>query len=150
MPEFRAAFDEIRTLAHERCGVDLGPVIVPVPAGPDADDWYADTVHQQLGLFALGLSFGRQLAAWGITPHAMLGNSIGEYAAAALAGTWSLPDAVGLVHRRAVAMRDASPAGWPSSRPPRTRSRPGCPRTRTSPSRCAATARRSSRAPRPP
>ncbi|MFH8627363.1 type I polyketide synthase [Streptomyces vietnamensis] len=109
LPEFRAAFDEIRTLADEQCGVDLGPVIVPASAGPDADDWYADTVHQQLGLFALGLAFGRQLAAWGVTPHAMLGNSIGEYAAAALAGTWSLPDAVGLVHRRAVAMRDASP-----------------------------------------
>ncbi|MFH8839660.1 type I polyketide synthase [Streptomyces sp. NPDC017868] len=109
LPEFRAAFDEIRALAHERCGVDLDPVVVPASAGPDADDWYADTVHQQLGLFALGLAFGRQLAAWGVTPHAMLGNSIGEYAAAALAGTWSLPDAVGLVHLRAVAMRDASP-----------------------------------------
>ncbi|MEW2132087.1 beta-ketoacyl synthase N-terminal-like domain-containing protein [Streptomyces sp. NPDC005435] len=109
LPEFRAAFDEIRTLAYDRCGVDLDPVTVPSSAGPDADDWYADTVHQQLGLFALGLAFGRQLAAWGVTPHAMLGNSVGEYAAAALAGVWSLPDAVGLVHRRAVAMRDASP-----------------------------------------
>ncbi|MFF0478068.1 type I polyketide synthase [Streptomyces sp. NPDC004284] len=109
LPEFRAAFDEVRTIAYEKCGVDLGPVIVPAPAGPDTDDWYADTVHQQLGLFALGLAFGRQLAAWGVTPHAMLGNSIGEYAAAALAGVWSLPDAVGLVHRRAVEMRDASP-----------------------------------------
>ncbi|MEU9997449.1 beta-ketoacyl synthase N-terminal-like domain-containing protein [Streptomyces sp. NPDC050848] len=114
LPEFRAAFDEIRKIAYDDCGVDLDPVIVPVEAdepaeAPDADDWYADTVHQQLGLFALGFAFGRQLAAWGVTPHAMLGNSIGEYAAAALAEVWPLPDAVGLVHRRAVAMRDAGP-----------------------------------------
>ncbi|MFF9018125.1 type I polyketide synthase [Streptomyces sp. NPDC014870] len=114
LPEFRAAFDEIRKIASDDCGVDLDPVVVPVEESaatesPDSDDWYADTVHQQLGLFALGFAYGRQLAAWGVTPHAMLGNSIGEYAAAALAEVWSLPDAVGLVHRRAVAMRDADP-----------------------------------------
>ncbi|MEU9701191.1 beta-ketoacyl synthase N-terminal-like domain-containing protein [Streptomyces sp. NPDC047981] len=114
LPEFRAAFDEIRKIALDDCGVDLDPVVVPVEESaaaesPDSDDWYADTVHQQLGLFALGFAYGRQLAAWGVTPHAMLGNSIGEYAAAALAEVWSLPDAVGLVHRRAVAMRDAGP-----------------------------------------
>ncbi|MGW2014021.1 type I polyketide synthase [Streptomyces sp. NPDC001927] len=116
LPEFRAAFDEIRKIAYDDCGVDLNPVIVPgslddrsLDDGSVGDDWYADTVHQQLGLFALGFAFGRQLGAWGVTPHAMLGNSIGEYAAAALAEVWSLPDAVGLVHRRAVAMRDADP-----------------------------------------
>ncbi|WP_084729578.1 type I polyketide synthase [Streptacidiphilus neutrinimicus] len=111
LPEFRAAFDEIRTIARHDCRVDLGLVITPaVPEGPDGgDDWYADTVHQQLGLFALGYAFGRQLAAWGVVPHAMLGNSVGEYAAAALAGVWELRDAVVLVHRRAVAMRDAAP-----------------------------------------
>ncbi|MDF3300837.1 type I polyketide synthase [Streptomyces tropicalis] len=113
LPEFRAAFDEIRTIAFEDCGVDLGPVVAPPGPGPDggrdADDWYADTVHQQLGLFALGCAFGRQLATWGVVPHAMLGNSIGEYTAAALAGVWTLPDAVTVVHRRAVAMRDTAP-----------------------------------------
>ncbi|MFJ6936691.1 type I polyketide synthase [Streptomyces sp. NPDC101132] len=137
LPGFRAAFEEIRKIAYDDCGVDLTPVVVPAgpggPGGRDAqggpaaadgtpaaagpaadaaqgsDDWFADTVHQQLGLFALGFAFGRQLAEWGITPHAMLGNSIGEYAAAALAEVWTLPDAVGLVHRRARAMRDAAP-----------------------------------------
>lgn len=114
LPGFRAAFDEVRKLAADDCGVDLGPVVDPAgPAGPGAaagaEDWSADTVHQQLGLFALGFAFGRQLREWGVTPTAMLGNSIGEYAAAALAEVWTLPDAVGVVHLRARAMRDAAP-----------------------------------------
>ncbi|MER7477670.1 beta-ketoacyl synthase N-terminal-like domain-containing protein [Streptomyces sp. NPDC126510] len=109
LPEFRAAFEEIRKAAADDCGVDLGPVVIPGETHEGQADWFSDTVHQQLGLFALGYSFGLQLAAWGVTPHAMLGNSIGEYTAAALAGVWSLPDAVGLVHARALAMRDAAP-----------------------------------------
>ncbi|MFC1232972.1 type I polyketide synthase [Streptomyces sp. Sce081] len=109
LPEFRTAFEEIRKVAADDCGVDLGPVVTSGEAPEDTADWFSDTVHQQLGLFALGCSFGRQLAAWGVTPHAMLGHSIGEYTAAALADMWSLPDAVGLVHTRARAMRDAAP-----------------------------------------
>ncbi|MFE2340993.1 type I polyketide synthase [Streptomyces sp. NPDC059431] len=108
LPGFRAAFEEVRKIAADACGVDLAPVVTP--AGPGgAEDWYADTVHQQLGLFALGFAFGTQLREWGVEPAAMLGNSIGEYAAAALAGVWALPDAVGVVHLRACAMRDAEP-----------------------------------------
>ncbi|MFJ4780719.1 type I polyketide synthase [Streptomyces sp. NPDC088762] len=108
LPGFRAAFEEVRKAAADDCGVDLTPVIGR--AGPGgAEDWFADTVHQQLGLFALGFAFGRQLREWGVTPSAMLGNSIGEYAAAALAEVWTLPDAVGVVHLRARAMRDAEP-----------------------------------------
>ncbi|MEU1099642.1 beta-ketoacyl synthase N-terminal-like domain-containing protein [Streptomyces tibetensis] len=109
LPQFRAAFEEIRKTAADDCGVDLGPVVTPGGTHEGTADWFSDTVHQQLGLFALGYSFGRQLVAWGITPHAMLGNSIGEYTAAALAEVWSLPEAVGLVHARARAMRDAAP-----------------------------------------
>lgn len=79
------------------------------PGGGAAEDWFADTVHQQLGLFALGYAFGRQLLAWNIRPAALLGNSIGEYAAAALAGVWTPEDATDLVCRRAQAMWDTEP-----------------------------------------
>ncbi|MFC9296035.1 type I polyketide synthase [Streptomyces sp. NPDC057011] len=113
LPGFRAAFEEVRKVAADDCGVDLTPlitpVITPVTAPDGAEDWFADTVHQQLGLFALGFAFGTQLREWGVKPAAMLGNSIGEYAAAALAEVWTLPDAVGVVHLRARAMRDAEP-----------------------------------------
>ncbi|MFC8077822.1 type I polyketide synthase [Streptomyces sp. NPDC057307] len=102
LPEFRENFDEIAGEARLRYALDLSPVVT---TGTDPA-WFTDTVHQQLGLLALGYSFGRQLGSWDIEPAALLGNSIGEYTAAALAGVWRLPDAVRLVHERAQAMRD--------------------------------------------
>ncbi|OLF14371.1 beta-ketoacyl synthase [Actinophytocola xinjiangensis] len=104
LPGFRAAFDELRASVLERCATDLAPVIEPGRA-----EWFDDTANQQLGLFALGYALGRQLAEWGITPAAMLGNSIGEFAAAALAGVWSPADAAYLVHRRGKAIEATAP-----------------------------------------
>ncbi|MFD9287309.1 type I polyketide synthase [Streptomyces sp. NPDC060030] len=105
LPGFRAEFDAMRKTVRDAHGIDLTPVVTD----PADEDWFADTVHQQLGLFALGHAFGRQLQAWGIRPAAMLGNSIGEYVAAALAGVWTPQDAADLVHRRARAMWDTEP-----------------------------------------
>ncbi|MER5632665.1 type I polyketide synthase [Streptomyces nitrosporeus] len=133
LPGFRAAFDEIARTVRDTHGIDLAPVVTDAGTGtgtgtdqaPDASgtgagtgagDWFADTVHQQLGLFALGYAFGRQLEAWNVRPAAMLGNSVGEYAAAALAGVWSPADAAELVFRRARAMWDTEPGRMVSVR----------------------------------
>jgi phthiocerol/phenolphthiocerol synthesis type-I polyketide synthase E len=98
LPGFRRRFDELRDIVSERCGVDLTPVVAETAETPE---WFDTGMNQQLGLFALGYSLGRQLMDWGITPVGMFGNSIGEYAPAALAGVWSLADAAALVHERA-------------------------------------------------
>jgi phthiocerol/phenolphthiocerol synthesis type-I polyketide synthase E len=103
---FRAYFDEIRDAIKAAYGLDLSPVVTDVKV---ADGWFHDTVHQQLGLFALGCALARQLIDWGVKPAVMLGNSVGEYAAAALAGTWTIPDAARLVYQRAQAMWDTEP-----------------------------------------
>ncbi|KUO17387.1 beta-ketoacyl synthase [Streptomyces dysideae] len=111
LPGFRTAFDAIRKHVHDGHGIDLTPVVAEGSAGRDGtpEDWFADTVHQQLALFALGQAFGSQLREWGVRPAALLGNSVGEYAAAALAGVWSPQDAADLVYRRARAMWDTEP-----------------------------------------
>lgn len=102
---FRTLFDQVRADIGELVDVDTLPVVA------DGDpDWYLDTVHQQLGLFALGYACGRMLMEWGIEPAALLGNSIGEYTAAALADVWKPADAIRIIHARAVAMRD-TPVG---------------------------------------
>ncbi|MET0236328.1 MAG: beta-ketoacyl synthase N-terminal-like domain-containing protein [Kibdelosporangium sp.] len=96
---FHKSFDEISDHIRAAHDLDLSPVI---EAGDP--EWFASTVHQQMGLFALGYALGRQLTDWGIRPKAMFGNSIGEYTAAALAGVWDLDVAAGLVYERATAM----------------------------------------------
>jgi phthiocerol/phenolphthiocerol synthesis type-I polyketide synthase E len=106
LPGFRAAFQEINDIARERHGLDLSPVVVDEPG---TEGWFSDLVNHHLGLFALGYALGRQLAEWDIRPAAMLGNSIGEYAPATLAGLWSPYDAVDLVYQRAGAMAATAP-----------------------------------------
>jgi phthiocerol/phenolphthiocerol synthesis type-I polyketide synthase E len=106
LPRFRAHFDEIAEAVAGHHGVDLSPVVA---RGNHPSGWFVETVHQQLGLLALGYALGRQLSYWGIEPAAMLGNSIGEYAAATLAGLWAPADAAELVHERARAMGATAP-----------------------------------------
>ncbi|MBY8849241.1 acyltransferase domain-containing protein, partial [Saccharothrix sp. MB29] len=102
---FRDHFDRIADAVRTAHGLDLTPVVA------DAGDreWFEHTVHQQVGLFALGCALGRQLADWGVRPSALFGNSVGEYTAAALAGVWTSEEAAGLVHERAAAMWRTEP-----------------------------------------
>ncbi|WP_405917704.1 type I polyketide synthase [Streptomyces sp. NBC_00728] len=104
LPVFREVFDECAAHAGDRFGADLSALL----NGADAD-WFTDTRHQQLGLFVLGYGLARQLGAWDIRPVAMFGHSIGEYAAATLAGLWTLPEALSVVWARGQAMRDTAP-----------------------------------------
>jgi acyl transferase domain-containing protein/acyl-CoA synthetase (AMP-forming)/AMP-acid ligase II/acyl carrier protein len=61
----------------------------------------ADTALAQPAVFVVDWALARLLASWGIEPAALLGYSLGEYVAAALAGVFSLADALTLVARRA-------------------------------------------------
>ncbi|MGW2953542.1 type I polyketide synthase [Streptomyces eurythermus] len=105
LPVFREVFEACRAHVRARHGIDLAPALDP----GTSSDWFLDTRHQQLGLFAYGYALARQLSAWGVTPTASLGHSVGEYTAAAAAGGWDWPDALDLVHARATAMHQAPP-----------------------------------------
>ncbi|WP_432746077.1 acyltransferase domain-containing protein [Streptomyces sp. JH002] len=108
LPGFRDHFDTLRAHVRATHGIDLSPVVDEQAAEPG---WFSDLTHHHLGLFALGHALGRQLLDWGVRPVAMLGNSVGEYAPAALAGLWEPTVAADLVHRRAAAMADTVPGG---------------------------------------
>ena len=67
-------------------------------------------VKVQLGMACIQVALARMWAAWGITPTAVIGHSLGEYAALHVAGVISAADMVLLVGRRAeLLVRDCTP-----------------------------------------
>lgn len=61
-------------------------------------------------LFAVNYALGRMILGWGVRPVALVGHSVGEVAAAALAGVFRLPDAVRMLRDR-VACAATAPSG---------------------------------------
>ncbi|NBD13542.1 type I polyketide synthase [Corallococcus silvisoli] len=82
----------------------VGPLLKLLEAVDDAS-WMEDIGVIQPMLFAIAVALAAQWRAWGIHPDAVVGHSMGEVAAAHVAGVLSLEDAARVICRRSALLR---------------------------------------------
>ncbi len=103
-PSFRASIDRCAELLEPHLELPLLDVM-----------WSGDALHQtantQPALFAIEYALAKLFEEWGVTPDLLLGHSIGEYAAACIAGVFSLEDALRLVAARGRLMQSLPSGG---------------------------------------
>lgn len=90
----------------DRCNEILKPYLekplldVLYPQAPAQSAEIDETVYTQPTLFALEYALFALWSSWGIQPEAVIGHSVGEYAAACAAGVFSLEDGLKLITER--------------------------------------------------
>lgn len=105
-PVFRDCLDRADAYLRERFDLPLLERIFAA-AEPGAPRPIDETATTQPALFAIEHAYARLLASWGLEPAVLIGHSIGEYVAAALAGVFDEETALYLVAHRGRAMQEA-------------------------------------------
>ncbi|HYH79781.1 MAG TPA: beta-ketoacyl synthase N-terminal-like domain-containing protein [Longimicrobium sp.] len=120
-PAFRAEVDRCAEILRPLLGADLRETLFPGDAPSDEpaaggfdlrammrkpeSDPAAERLNRtelaQPAVFVIDYALAKLWMSWGIVPEAVIGHSLGEYAAAAIAGVLSLEDALTLVAERA-------------------------------------------------
>jgi acyl transferase domain-containing protein len=95
-PVFRAALERCAAVLDGELSTPLVKVLYP----GSGESPLNQTAFTQPALFALEYALAEQWRAWGVEPAVLLGHSVGEYAAACVAGVFSLEDGLRLLAAR--------------------------------------------------
>ncbi len=106
-PVFAAALDEVDRVVYALSGIRLIDAINAEPARSRLDD----VTVAQPALFGVAVALTALLRSWGLVPSAVVGHSLGEVAAAYVAGALSLEDAVRVVSARSRMLRRVAGRG---------------------------------------
>jgi phthiocerol/phenolphthiocerol synthesis type-I polyketide synthase E len=98
-PVFRAAMDHCAELLRPQLKRSLLSVLYPQPGEATPLE---ETPYAEAAVFAVEYALAELWRSWGIVPGAVLGEGVGEYAAACVAGALSLKDALALLAERPV------------------------------------------------
>jgi len=104
---FRKSIDSFVELAR----MQNFPSFLKLIDGSEQDVSQLSAVELQLGLVCFQMALARLWASWGIRPAAVVGHSLGEYAALEVAGVLSASDVIYLVGSRARLLEEKCEAG---------------------------------------
>ncbi len=108
-PVFREHIDRCAELLKPHLGIDLRDALVVGEAAEPVQK-LEHTVIAEPVLFIIEYALAQLWMSWGVQPAAMIGDGLGEYVAACLAGVFSLEEALTLVAARG-RLADRRPAG---------------------------------------
>jgi acyl transferase domain-containing protein len=115
-PLFHQEIGKCAEILRPLLGFDPVRIFLPAP-GTEAEieERLGDIAVSMPVLFALEQSLGRLWMSWGVTPKALLGHSLGEYAAACLAGVFSTEDGLRIMAARGRLLAELPPGGMISA-----------------------------------
>ncbi|MEM7125062.1 MAG: SDR family NAD(P)-dependent oxidoreductase [Chloroflexota bacterium] len=100
-PTFRATLEQCDRILQEELGESLLTILYPESIDqPPAPSSLDQTQYTQPALFALEVALSRLWLSWGVQPDLLIGHSVGEIAAACVAGVFSLEDGLRLIAAR--------------------------------------------------
>lgn len=108
LPVFREAVDKCDEILYRHLDRSLASVL---KSAAGDEDLFSQSSITQPAIFVIQYALSRVWRSWGVVPDIVLGHSLGEIAAACVAGIFSLEDALLLVAERGRLTQELSAGG---------------------------------------